>query len=784
MISAIKRRSFGSGTHRFPSCMAAALFCLAGHFTSGTEFGAVVGPEYARQIIAEETLGRTNRGIRWVRASSAALAENGFHQVAVATLPNRRGPGQVAESLPKDLFDCYWFCRTNLPKFSGIEQVWEIYNEPDFYFVLDNADHMAAVLKACYWGVKAGAPAAKVLMPPLAFVPGKYAHELARNDLFSYTEGYNFHFYGWAQDFPRVLKAHEGYRSAYAARLPIWMTEAGYYSLTAAGRTNPRRLAEQQAFHEQMAVLGHSEGIDFYFPFSVTPFQEGQFDLAMTTPDLVPRPALQSYLELAKKLRGTRPLFQLWHTGERAQIGVVLELPDQSWWSIFWSPRREEDLEFPSNSHEAPPSGLPATHSTTFPLHLRFFREHAFLESGLTEGVRMETPGEVWFEVSAEKNLFLRSPAGRFEIEGCEWRPFEGARQPGKLSARAAKGAETLQIRRSRRSEEKEESALGRAPSPVVLQLRYDELITPDKPSQTYRFNRNLPVHGWLELYNFSAEPRAGRIRLDLPPGWAVWERIGLKKPEKPNNSYSAELTIEGLSKETIPIHFVPPATLEQRDGKAADSFATRRSLIQCQWEGRDGRTTEAASWLEPEFSGGHPNVRFPMQDWTALRGREREWQIGAIAEQMGGMEFRLAQKPEEARRAALIYAFREEVQLRREDLLRLDFRIVPSRPAATVRLNLITHRKDIFRYRDDFPATRSWVKLAWRIEDFSPSLWTRAESFALEPAEARYLFFSFDGLEVGDRVEIANFGLVSPAPGRVKAREGQAVGRPGSRLR
>ena len=137
--------------------------------------------------------------------------------------------------LPLDLREAYERGRRLGETYGDLVDVWEIENEPDIDFMADNPETYAAFQKAVYLGLCAGAaqgegreargerggdrktdsrrPVAgqpdswttpRVVMAPLALPPGPYLERLWANGIASYTDGFNFHYYGYAEDFSGV----------------------------------------------------------------------------------------------------------------------------------------------------------------------------------------------------------------------------------------------------------------------------------------------------------------------------------------------------------------------------------------------------------------------------------------------------------------------------------------------------------------------------------------------------------------------------------------------------
>ena len=185
----------------------------------------------------------------------------------------RTGGGQ---RFPLDLREAYERGRRLGAAYGDLVDVWEIENEPDIDFVTENPETYAAFQKAMYLGLRAGGAARmtndqcpmtngrdaeapfstsnvqrstsnihrdeltgstwldrkrgwavsgysllttpRVVMAPLALPPGPYFERLWANGLASYTDGFNFHYYGYAEDFTGVYRQFEDAVAALAAR--------------------------------------------------------------------------------------------------------------------------------------------------------------------------------------------------------------------------------------------------------------------------------------------------------------------------------------------------------------------------------------------------------------------------------------------------------------------------------------------------------------------------------------------------------------------------------------
>lgn len=161
--------------------------------------------------------------VKACRAALASLQKRGYRLVALLDWDTPRWVngvrGGVADRrVPVDLREAFEHCRNLAATYGDLVDWWEIQNEPDLAFVRDNAETYTAFLKACYLGVQRGRavlPVAqghdrsRVLMAPLALPPGAYFEAWARNAGLSYTDGFNYHYYGYAEDFSGIYRQFE-----------------------------------------------------------------------------------------------------------------------------------------------------------------------------------------------------------------------------------------------------------------------------------------------------------------------------------------------------------------------------------------------------------------------------------------------------------------------------------------------------------------------------------------------------------------------------------------------
>lgn len=235
-----------SAYRRLTINLAALLLPLASSW-AGWSFDTAVSPEQARDLFAApdsphapvdswlRIRGMDARSIASIeerRNALQALRHRGYRLVAMiwpsgASAGGVR-PGQPLRRLPLDLREPAARCRQLAETYGDLIDAWEIAGEPDISFVEENPEIYAAYLKACYLGIKAGRSDARpgseplppassrgavdvssVLMAALALPPGPYFNAWMANDGLRYTDGFNYHYYGYAEDFTGVYRQFE-----------------------------------------------------------------------------------------------------------------------------------------------------------------------------------------------------------------------------------------------------------------------------------------------------------------------------------------------------------------------------------------------------------------------------------------------------------------------------------------------------------------------------------------------------------------------------------------------
>jgi hypothetical protein len=242
--------------------------------------------------------------IEETQAALKKLRERGLKICALLRLPVKDWKRKY---LPEYLTEVVAHGRKLSATYGDLVDAWEVDNEPDLGFVPESAERYAAYLKAMYLGLQRGFAEAQhrvasseqrvvvvpkslepgtqppqsplVVMGSLGLPPGPWLERFAANDGFAYTDAYNYHYYGYADDFTGVYHQHEAAASelsslnsplstAVIKSLPVFMTEIGYGMLGKQARhTKAGRLRQWRWFKsvgEQISVLRPEAPLAFY----------------------------------------------------------------------------------------------------------------------------------------------------------------------------------------------------------------------------------------------------------------------------------------------------------------------------------------------------------------------------------------------------------------------------------------------------------------------------------------------------------------------------------------
>ena len=137
--------------------------------------------------------------------------------------------------LPHDLRDAFDWAKSLGATYGDLIDRWEVENEPDLGSGAENPEVYGAFLKVVSLGLRAGGECnaarnmlpvfgkqwflgnasrstdrvempASALVAPLGLPPGPYFERWMANQVLSYSSGFNFHYYGYAEDFSGVYR--------------------------------------------------------------------------------------------------------------------------------------------------------------------------------------------------------------------------------------------------------------------------------------------------------------------------------------------------------------------------------------------------------------------------------------------------------------------------------------------------------------------------------------------------------------------------------------------------
>ncbi len=244
--------------------------------------------------VPEPTGQQAEDGVKGTRLALQKLRSAGLHSCVLLRWPSG---DWHKDYLPQDLRMAFEFGRKLGAAYGDLVDAWEVDNEPDLGFVPEAAERYAAFLKATSLGLKAGVaetgrkpeggnlkpevsgkdsslPVLRsigeggksqppprvplVIMAALGLPPGPWLERFAANDGFSYTDGYNYHYYGYAEDFTGVYRQHE--RAVTELTTARWKPETG--NLKPEGsETNSGQLLPLPGWRPTQSASGHSSAM-------------------------------------------------------------------------------------------------------------------------------------------------------------------------------------------------------------------------------------------------------------------------------------------------------------------------------------------------------------------------------------------------------------------------------------------------------------------------------------------------------------------------------------------
>jgi hypothetical protein len=206
--------------------------------------------------------------------------------------------------MPDDLRDIYKFSKAISAKLTTGFQAWEVGNESDLTWG-GNADRFVGYVKAASLGLKDGNPKALVLQGSMCWGLTNFAETIYESGLGQYTDIFNWHFYGGAEQYAWQMEAFlEMLKRNGAESRPVWITEGGV-ALPQTGENNmmdPESRRKQAYRTIQNVVSALAAGMDKYFFFCMPHHEERNLEFSLLRPDLAPYPSFVAYSAAANIL--------------------------------------------------------------------------------------------------------------------------------------------------------------------------------------------------------------------------------------------------------------------------------------------------------------------------------------------------------------------------------------------------------------------------------------------------------------------------------------------------
>ncbi|TSJ78947.1 hypothetical protein [Rariglobus hedericola] len=511
----------------------------------------------------------------------------------------RSGPGR---RLPLDLREAYERGRILGAAYGDLVDVWEIENEPDIGFVADNPETYTAFHKALYLGLKNGASASAVslshkvkfkwqsvqstwrtqkrgwsdlqlnlssstherreplvIMAPLALPPGPYLERLWANGIASYTDGFNFHYYGYSDDFTGVYRQFENaisilnaetaeraerYTSSSSVnsvtsvlkkKFPVFITEYGYGLLDGEARNTVEGRVRQWRWFASVAKQVRILRPEGPMAFVLNPYYEAglnEFGLGMAA-----QPELRGSLSHKIKVKEKQG-----DGGQKTEDGE-------------WTEPRGEDGHVQSTR---PRSGSDGVNETG---HLLGGRVNNTEDRGQTT----EDGGQ---DSAVSANSVLKFSPDDFGAKHAQpWMAGIGKKVGDAYASPALAYLWDYAERNPYRSRD---WTVKVAPSsPVVIDFIADADLTQLKASGGYRLQglsaewTPLPLRkgrGRWVLYNFGAVPITGALEIAAPtPVTSTYDPVMTLAPGE-RREIPVELTIDGSvwTAHAFTVRFVP----------------------------------------------------------------------------------------------------------------------------------------------------------------------------------------------------------------------------------
>jgi hypothetical protein len=407
-----------------------------------------------------------------IRPKCRAYHEAGFFVIAFAGSPLPLQREQGGDVLPEDLLAVYNGGKLLAHDFAGLVDAWEMVGEPDVGYCTDLPERTVAYQKALYLGIKAGAreagaPAPLVLMGALALPPGPWLERAAKNGLLDYTDAYNFHFYGYAEELTDVIKAHRAFLAQHQRDCQLGQ------SIKAQRRNAAKSDTIQQGI---LATRDRKDHIDDSEISSLSSMSSFVANPSESLPLWITECGLNA-VKPDDFLNVGRRKLQADFTVATAQ--QALASPDVAVFMPFILVENHDPYALTLASDRP----LPA-----WTAYAQFIHDHPW------PAIRLQSSAAAQGKPLLSESNTLNPPTVSLSALS-----LSNGSNPPAVSLSAL--------------------SLSNGSNPLVLQWMPDNATTlPHKVSGTYRFIGNGPIKGEIRLYNFSDKPVSGRLQITAGP--------------------------------------------------------------------------------------------------------------------------------------------------------------------------------------------------------------------------------------------------------------------------
>jgi len=386
---------------------------------------------------------------------------------------------------PADLRDAYAFAKRLAEHYKGRVAAWEVWNEPDIFFWPDLSDTFAGLQKAAYLGFKAGDPTLPVLIGSFCRGYCAFDENLFDAGVRGYFDIFNWHVYAPPEQYPGTLSRYlELLKRHGCDDRPVWLTEAGIrlQATEPDGEINAADERKQADFVPKSFAWSLAAGTDRHFFFVLPYYLENGVQFGALRKDLSPRPGFIAIATAVDILGEARFL------GVREKDGFT---------TMAFHDGKERVLVVWSNAPREVELAVAESASPT-------------RKSSAPEGRTPYGP--------------TRPAADRVVVANCVGRRRECEAAGGKLklaigpSPQYVIGVGDEAVKGLSGTPRPEGKLPTNQPSPIVLRGQA-QVPTLDKDNDAYVIG-DEPFAYAVEACNFGEKPAAGRVAIELPPGW------------------------------------------------------------------------------------------------------------------------------------------------------------------------------------------------------------------------------------------------------------------------